>query len=155
MKIVLIGPGIIEIPSPGGGAIEILIWDYYQQLASKGHTVHILNDISPPYHQHDSKSPYCQKIIKEVNNGNYDVVHVHYDCMYHLLPFFTCKVKAITSHYPYIDQVKRHAGDGFSKIFKSMCDNKDHIIFCISEKDKREFEKYAANPHNMVEYSLN
>ena len=29
MKFALIGPGILSIPPPGWGAVEILIWDYY------------------------------------------------------------------------------------------------------------------------------
>ena len=32
-KIALIGPGIMSIPPKGWGAVEILIWDYYQSLS--------------------------------------------------------------------------------------------------------------------------
>jgi hypothetical protein len=43
MKICLIGPGIMSIPPPGWGAVEILIWDYYQALTRLGHEVQIVN----------------------------------------------------------------------------------------------------------------
>ena len=35
MKFALIGPGILSIPPPGWGAVEILIWDYYNELTKK------------------------------------------------------------------------------------------------------------------------
>ena len=43
MKIALIGPGIMPIPPPGWGAVEILIWDYYKELTAQGHEVVIIN----------------------------------------------------------------------------------------------------------------
>jgi hypothetical protein len=43
MKIALIGPGIMPIPPTGWGAVEILIWDYYNELTRLGHIVTIIN----------------------------------------------------------------------------------------------------------------
>ena len=43
MKICLIGPGIMPIPPPGWGAVEILIWDYYCELKKQGVNVAIIN----------------------------------------------------------------------------------------------------------------
>ena len=37
MKIALVGPGIIEIPPKGWGAVESLIWDYATELGELGH----------------------------------------------------------------------------------------------------------------------
>ena len=39
MKIALVGPGIIEIPPKGWGAVESLIWDYATELGELGHEV--------------------------------------------------------------------------------------------------------------------
>ena len=43
LKISIIGPGIMPIPPTGWGAVEILIWDYYQELTKLGHEVQIVN----------------------------------------------------------------------------------------------------------------
>ena len=43
MKIALIGPGIMEIPPPKWGAVEMLIWDYALILKELGNRVQIIN----------------------------------------------------------------------------------------------------------------
>ena len=43
MRVSIIGPGIMPIPPTGWGAVEILIWDYYQELTKLGHEVQIIN----------------------------------------------------------------------------------------------------------------
>ena len=45
MKIGLIGPGIMSIPPEGWGAVEILIWDYYNELKKQGINVKIINKL--------------------------------------------------------------------------------------------------------------
>jgi len=42
VKIAIIGPGLMSIPPTSWGAVEILIWDYYQNLINLGHQVKIL-----------------------------------------------------------------------------------------------------------------
>ena len=60
MKIALIGPGIMPIPPPGWGAVEILIWDYYKELTTQGHQVEIIN------------TKNTNEIITQVNSGKFD-----------------------------------------------------------------------------------
>ena len=43
MKIALVGPGIMEIPPKGWGAVESLIWDYATELGELGHEGTIIN----------------------------------------------------------------------------------------------------------------
>ena len=43
MKIALVGPGIMEIPPKGWGAVESLIWDYATELDELGHEGVIIN----------------------------------------------------------------------------------------------------------------
>ena len=75
MKITLIGPGIMEIPPKGWGAVEILIWDTKNALEELGHEVQILNT----------------KDYRTVINGICafvpDFVHVHYDEFIDLVPY--------------------------------------------------------------------
>jgi hypothetical protein len=62
MKIALIGPGIMSIPPSGWGAVEILIWDYYNELTKLNHDVTIINKMRNNY-----------DYLKEVCNKLYDI----------------------------------------------------------------------------------
>jgi glycosyltransferase involved in cell wall biosynthesis len=138
MKIALIGPGILPIPPPGWGAVEILVWDYYRELKKLGHDVKIINKIRQhPYDQSNPFTPYCQELIKEINECQYDFVHLHYDCLYHILPYLNAKKIGITSHYPYIDQPEKHRADGFAPIFNFMVQNdtNKYLNFMLAKKD--------------------
>ena len=42
MKICLVAPGWVPIPTNGGGAVEIIIWDYKQFLEKMGDEVFIV-----------------------------------------------------------------------------------------------------------------
>lgn len=146
MKIALIGPGIMPIPPPGWGAVEILIWDYKLELVAQGHEVDIINPIRNS--SHDQSNPttiYCKKIIDQVNSTHYDFVHIHYDCLYHIMPFLKCGNVGITSHYPYIDQLNKHRGDGYNIPFKHMCNNLNHTIFALSQKDFDVFHAFSVD----------
>ena len=106
MKICLVGPGIMTIPPEGWGAVESLIWDYNLILKNIGHDVDIINN------------PDTNSIINEVNSKDYDFVHIHYDVFYHIIPHLNCKNIAISSHYPYVDQLHKHGYDGYQNIFR-------------------------------------
>lgn len=137
MKIALIGPGILPIPPPGWGAVEILIWDYYLLLTQSGHEVSIINLLrNSPQDQLNPQTHYCQRLIETINQGQYDFVHLHYDCLYHILPHITtCTNIGITSHYPYIDQPHRHISDGFSAIYAFLVRQTQFKHFVLAEKD--------------------
>lgn len=144
MKIALIGPGIMSIPPTGWGAVEILIWDYSLELKKQGNDVDIINPIrKQPMDQLNPTTEYCQKLINTINEGQYDFVHLHYDCLHHILPFLHCKKLGITSHYPYIDNLDKHQNDGYTGIFQSICNNKNHYIFALSKKDYDVFYQRA------------
>ncbi len=137
MRICLIGPGIMSIPPPGWGAVEILIWDYYQALTRLGHNVQIVNTPNPV------------EIIRSVNAGNYDFVHLHYDVFYYLMPHFQCRLKAMTSHYPYIDNPEKHARDGYSRIFENMVSTREYYNFVLADKDVAALVRGGADPRRI------
>ena len=65
----------MPIPPVGWGAVEILIWDYYQELIKLGHEVQIVN------------TPNQKEIITQVNEFNPDFVHLQYDnCLLYTSP---------------------------------------------------------------------
>lgn len=151
MKICLVGPGIMPIPPVGWGAVEILIWDYFNELLNQGHDVKIVNKLRHNgREQNDTNSSYCQQLIAEINSGNYDFVHLHYDCLYHILPFLTCKKIGITSHYPYIDQPDKHMSDGFTPIYNFLTTNTQIYNFVLAQKDLDFLLKHCSNSNNII-----
>jgi hypothetical protein len=134
MKIALIGPGIMPIPPPGWGAVEILIWDYYQELTKRGHDVVIIN------------TKDTIDIVNQVNAGGFDFVHLHYDVYYSILSKLECPKIAITSHYPYIDQPEKHRQDGYSAVFDFLLRQTQCYNFVLADKDYATFLKHGANP---------
>lgn len=97
-KIVLIGPGCMPIPSPGWGAVERIVWDYYQVLSSDmegmGHDVHIIN--TQNHHE----------IIQQCNNLDPDVAHIMYDDHIPVASNLNAKVILYTSHFAYLTHPK-------------------------------------------------
>ena len=145
--IVLVGPGIMTIPPPGWGAVEILIWEYYQELKAQGHHVVIVNPIrTSPYDQQPNTS-YSQALIQEINAYDADVVHIHYDCLHYILPFLTCPRLYITSHFPYIGNTEKYGG--YHDVFHALCKNDRHSILAVSTKDYDIFKAFALHPEKV------
>ena len=127
MKLALVGPGIMSIPPVGWGAVEMMLWDYYNILKSNGVEVAIIN------------TPDRNKIIDDVNSNNYDVVHIHYDVFSDILPFLKSKIVIISSHYPFINDREKYSQDGFHGIFNKIVKQKNAYIFASSQKDINTF----------------
>ena len=75
MNIALVGPGIMEIPPKGWGAVESLIWDYATELGELGHEGTIIN------------TPDRTQIIRDLTKEKYDFIHVHYDVFYDIMDY--------------------------------------------------------------------
>ena len=136
MRIVLIGPGIMPIPPNGWGAVETLIWDYSIFLKERGHSVDIVN------------TPDREEIVRTVNQGHYDVAHVHYDVFVDIVPRLTSKRVCITSHFPYIDRPQLWGG--YRDTFFKICDvvRSGAFYYSISEKDLNAFLRFGAMGQN-------
>lgn len=147
MKIVLVGPGIMPIPPPGWGAVEILIWDYSQELTKQGHDVSIVNTLRKDPSDQQPNTLYSESLIQEINAHHADVVHIHYDCLHYIIPLLNCPYICITSHYPYIGNTEQYGG--YHSIFHSICQNDRHSIFAISNKDYEIFKAYALHPEKV------
>jgi len=102
MKIALVGPGLLPIPPSGWGAIESLIWKYSELLLQEGHEVKIFN------------SQNLTAVVDEINQTNFDFIHVHYDEFIHYFLRHCKKTFCITSHYGYILKKSRWSKGYFS-----------------------------------------
>ena len=136
MKIALIGPGIMEIPPDGWGAVEMLIWDYTVILRELGHRVEIIN------------TPDRDLIKFEVEHGKYDVVHLHYDVFHDIIDDLVplCKALVVSSHYPYVNTPHMWGRDGYGAIAQRYAANRNFHIFCSSQKDFDTWVELGANP---------
>jgi glycosyltransferase involved in cell wall biosynthesis len=129
-KIVLIGPGYNSIPPTGWGAIESLIWDYYENLKKRGFDVIILNDVN------------LKNVIAYCNSNNPDVVHIMYDDYIIIAPQLKCNKILYTSHYSYIThpQFSIKYSQYFPYIFKNVIKFQKYItINAISEQIKQVY----------------
>jgi hypothetical protein len=90
MRIVLIAPGFSPFPPKGWGAVESIVWDYYENLKRRKYDVYIVN----------TSDIHC--IIRDTNAHNAEIVHVMYDNYITVVPFLKAKKIYYTSHYAYI-----------------------------------------------------
>lgn len=85
MKICLIGPGELNIPPNGWGALETVIWNQYLNLKLHGNEVKIVNETD------------IDKTYREIASFNPDIVHLHCGKHWEILPLLNCK-KIVTNH---------------------------------------------------------
>jgi glycosyltransferase involved in cell wall biosynthesis len=120
MKIVLIGPGCMPIPSPGWGAVERIVWDYYQVLSSNsngmGHEVHIINTSNH------------NEIIQQCNALEPDVAHIMYDDHISVASALKASKILYTSHFAYLTspQLETTYRGYFDGIFMRVINQRDN-----------------------------
>lgn len=144
LRIALIGPGIMSIPPTGWGAVEQIIWDKAVLLRQLGHTVEIINTRNQ------------EEIVQTVNNGNFDIVHLHYDVYWNVIPKLTAKIRCVTSWYPYIDNFAKWQQDNYGEIFQgiaSLASLPNVLLFPASEKDRQVYiQKGGVDPARVFLY---
>lgn len=100
IKLVIVAPGYMELPAPGWGAVERIVWDYYELLKNYKNTDTIKYDVLI------INKPSYNLIIQEYNKiiPKPDVVHIMYDDHISVAKtiYETCKTIYYTSHFAYI-----------------------------------------------------
>lgn len=132
MKIALIGPGCMPIPPIGWGGVEKLIWHYKEKLTALGHEVVIFN------------SKDLKKVAEEINNTDFDFIHLHYDEYTDFFSKNLSKPFCATSHYGYIMKEDKWS-KGFYSIFCNLFKSPGLIV--ISEKIKNKFIECGYSGH--------
>jgi glycosyltransferase involved in cell wall biosynthesis len=125
MKLVLVAPGYKPFPPQGWGAVESIVWDYYQNLKKRNIDVHIVNTANP------------SQMISECNAHSADIVHIMYDDHIVIVPYLQCQKIYYTSHYAYLTHpmFSTHYPWYFHNIFQKVLDFQDRIeIHAISEQ---------------------
>ena len=133
MKIVLIGPGIMSIPPENWGGVESLMWDFNNELISRGHEVVIVN------------TKDLDQAVELANSSNPDFVHLHYDVFSHIMPRIKCKNKAVTSHFPYLEHPDKRLGyEWIFSDFEKLASSEGTKIISLSDKIKDAFVNQEA-----------
>ena len=134
MKILLIGPGYKPIPPTGWGAIESLIWDYYENLKKLHHEVEIINNKN------------LNEVVMTCNSKNPDIVHVMYDDYITIVPYLRCKKIYYTSHYAYIThpEFQIRFSYYFDNYFQKVIEYQEYVtINSISPEISEIYRKYG------------
>ena len=127
MKFTIIGPGYMEIPPKGWGAVESLIHDYRVVLENLGHEVNIVN------------TPILEQIVGLTNALDSDVVHIQLDDYALVAPHLACNNVIVTSHYAYLEQPDKW-DKGYHDNFWAFV-NSNANIFCLSDGIKEVYSK--------------
>lgn len=134
MKIVLIAPGYKPFPPNGWGAVESIVWDYYENLKKRNISVEIVNHADP------------NLIIQECNLHDPSVVHIMYDDYIIVAPYLKCKNIFYTSHYAYIThpEFENKYNHYFMNIFQKVINYSDRIRLNVISKDiKDKYVEYG------------
>lgn len=140
MKIILIAPGYKSLPPTGWGAVESIVWDYYENLVKKGINTAIVNTPDP------------NKIISETNQhiiGSEKVaVYIMYDDYIVVAPYIKCSKIYYMSHYAYITQpqFRKKQVHYFNNIFSNVIKYQNYItINAISSEIAQIYENYGVS----------
>ena len=138
MKIILIAPGYKALPPTGWGAVESIVWDYYENLVKKGVEAVIVN------------TPNVNEIITETNQhigkAETAAVYIMYDDYIVVAPYIQCPKIYYMSHYAYITQpqFRKKQPHYFNNIFSSVVKNQNYItINAISPEIAQIYENYG------------
>jgi len=128
-KLVLVAPGYKPFPPNGWGAVESIVWDYYENIKAYRNKynidVVIVNQYDP------------MLIIKECNEHRPDVVHIMYDDYIIVAPYLQCSKILYTTHYAYITSpvFKRKFSYYYENIFKKSMEYQEGVtINAISKQ---------------------
>ena len=121
MRMSFIGPGFLPIPPISHGAVEIIIWEYKNNLEKLGWDVQIVNEIDK------------NETIELVNNFNPDFVHIHLDHLFFYEKFVNCKKVALTNHDGYAEFYNLRPSN-YTEEIKNGTITFSGYHFCLSER---------------------
>lgn len=139
MKIILVAPGHTCIPPKGWGAVEIIVWEYYNRLNKiDGIQAIIINEKNK------------QNIINKINNHTPDVVHIMYDDHINIVGGIKCERIIYTSHYAYLTNKNRLKNSSYVNFIKELMRHKNRVVvFAISQQIKDVYISYGY-PEKMI-----
>jgi len=136
MRIALVRPGKIPIPPRGWGAVEAVVHEVSVRLKQRGHDVLVVSGRD------------ADRIVHQVNEFAPDFVHLHLDQYHRILQRFDCPNKAITAHYPFLEQVTPQ--DSYAKeTLAPVVAARDVHIFALSEAAASAYVRFGVAPERV------
>lgn len=135
MKIAFICAGDIQVPPPSWGAVEILVWEYYNNLKSLGVDVSIYN------------TKDLNWVNKEIQSQNFDFIHLQHEDYLPYIKIPNNKKFAVTAHCGWAENYTNY-DPYYWKTFKQIIESK-HYIFALSEQIKQNYVNFGVNPSNI------
>jgi glycosyltransferase involved in cell wall biosynthesis len=135
MKILLIGPGLMQIPPVGWGACESILYEYYTRLKSLGYDVEFTNTNN------------IVELVEIVKRTDADVIHCQYDDYIGILAKYANKPILGTYHYGYINQPNKWS-PGYHHIYKGVLEAQGLIH--LSEPNKLMAQQCGYNKFSRV-----
>lgn len=136
LKMCFICAGDIQIPPPGWGAVEILVWEYYQNLKQLGVDVRIYN------------TKDLNWVVSEIKKEKFDFIHLqHEDLLPQLQQHLKDEKVAITAHCGWAENYEYYE-PYYWRTFKSILDN-NHFIFALSESIKQNYMNFGYDPNKI------
>lgn len=134
MKIAFICAGDIQVPPPSWGAVEILVWEYYNNLKQLGVDVRIYN------------SKKLDWVMQEIYQQNYDFIHLQNE---DFLPYFKFPNNkfAVTAHCGWAENFKYYE-PYYWKTFKSILETRGYI-FALSEQIKNNYINFGVDSNKI------
>lgn len=137
MKICLVGPGTV-IPPKAWGAVEIIVWQYYNELKNLDIDVNFISNKSD------------KVVIDYINKNNFTIVHIMYDNLITIVPKIknNCGKIIYTTHWAYLPQIFKN--NKMYKPFKNLMQyHQDVIIFALSKEIKEVYIKAGIKNNNI------
>ena len=136
LKMCFICAGDIQVPPPGWGAVEILVWEYYQNLKQLGVDVRIYN------------TKDLNSVVSEIKKEKFDFIHLqHEDLLPQLQQHLKDEKVAITAHCGWAENYEYYE-PYYWRTFKSILDSK-HFIFALSESIKQNYMNFGYDPNKI------
>ena len=139
MKITLIAPGFKPFPPQGWGAVESIVWDYYENLTKRGYNINIVNNTDSTI------------MINETNTQKPDIVHIMYDDYIIIAPYLNCKKIFYTSHYAYITNPNfKNVSNYYNNIFKKVIEYSSFITLNVISEEIKQIYINNGFPENKI-----
>ncbi len=150
MRIALVAHGLLPIPPPGWGAVEVLIDGYREHLQRGGHTVDIYNSV------------FFNETIVALRDRNYDFIHLHSDLQCSAFERHLGQPYCVTSHNGGIARFAEGVEDReYEILFKDLLQAPGNLVFTEQGRElylRRGYDGFLRveeNPIDVQRFTFN
>jgi len=136
MKIALVGPGILPIPSDGYGAVEKHIWNLSRSLRALGHDVETLNETIGEYR-------WAFRALRLVESAEADVIHAHTSFLAGILA--TSLPLVYTSHCPMWMMESKGPREHWGMVWEGLAVRRSRHVIALTHRSAHAIAHHRQN----------